>query len=76
MNHRLSDVDGYTIVYRPGRSPRIHLLRAFNECNTEKGKAGRDTVRVQGSRESLLEVLDGKRCIACLRCFPPPPPGV
>ncbi len=69
---RGSDLDGFTIVYRTGRAARIHLLRAWNACNTERGKSGRDTVSVEGSRESLLMALEGKRAIECKRCFPAP----
>lgn len=72
--YRLSDVDGYTIVYRKGRSPKIHLLRAWNACNTERVKSGTNTEAVKGSRENLLMVLAGKRSVACLRCFPLPQP--
>jgi len=70
---RLSDVDGFTIVEREGRSPRIHLLRPWNECNTEKGKSGTDTVRVRGSREQLTKRLGEmgyRSAISCRRCFP------
>jgi hypothetical protein len=73
---RRSDVDGFTIVPRKGRRPRIHLLRAWNECNTEEEKAGEDVVRVAGSREVLDEALVGlgflRGGIACKRCFPEP----
>jgi hypothetical protein len=69
---RRSNVDGYTIVYRTRRAPKIHLLRAWNSCNTERRKSGRDTVRVKGSRELLMEVLEGRRADECLRCFPGP----
>ncbi len=69
---RSSTVDGYTIVYRTGRAAKIHLLRAWNSCNTERGKSGRDTVVVQGSRENLLMALEGKRAVSCKRCFPAP----
>jgi len=70
---RLSDVDGFTIVERKGRSPRVHLLRPWNECNTEKGKSGSDTIRIRGSRE-LLQMKLGELSyrhggIACRRCF-------
>jgi hypothetical protein len=70
---RLSDVDGYTIVQRTGRRPRIHLLRPYNQCNTERSKSGRDTVRVEGSRERLalkLSELGYQRGgIGCRVCF-------
>ena len=73
---RRSDVDGFTIVPRRGRRPRIHLLRAWNECNTEEEKAGEDVVRVAGSREVLAEKLVelgfSRGGIPCKRCFPPP----
>ncbi len=69
---RKSDVDGFTIVYRVGRAARIHLLRPWNSCNTEKRKSGRDTESVKGSRENLLMALSGTRAIGCKRCFLPP----
>ncbi len=73
---RLSDVDGFTVVQRVGRRPRIHLLRAWNACNTEEGKAGSDVVRVKGSRENLVEKLAElgykRGGVACKRCFPAP----
>ena len=70
---RKSDVDGFTVVARKGRRPKIHLLRPWNECNTTRGKSGKDTMRVKGSREHLMKALaeHGFRHggIACLRCF-------
>lgn len=69
---RLSDVDGFTIVERNGRRPRVHLLRPWNECNTEKGKSGADTVRITGSREQLahkLSEMGYRGGVACKRCF-------
>ncbi len=69
---RMTDVAGFTIVYRKGRAARVHLLRPWNSCNTEHRKAGRDTVTVEGSRENLLMTLDGRRAIECKRCFPAP----
>lgn len=75
-NMRHSDVDGFTIVERRGRRPRVHLLRPWNECNTEKGKSGSDTIRIEGSREQLAIILSemGYRRggVACRRCFPHP----
>lgn len=73
MIERLSDVDGYTIVYRTGRSPRIHLLRSYESCNVDDAASKQ---RVKGSREKLLQKLEGKRSTPCLRCFPLPTPGV
>lgn len=70
---RHSDVDGFTIVERKGRRPRIHLLRPWNECNTERGKSGSDTVRVEGSREQLAIALSEmgyqRGGVGCRRCF-------
>lgn len=67
--YRLSNVDGYTIVYRKNRSPKIHLLRAYESCNVDDSPRKE---RVKGSRENLLMALKGKRSVACLRCFPGP----
>jgi hypothetical protein len=71
---RMSDVDGYTIVERTARRPKIHLLRPWNECNTERGKSGSDTIRVKGSREALMTKLfemgyrnGGEECRRCFR---------
>ena len=72
MNDDPSDIDGFTIVYRTGRAARIHLLRPFNACNTERRKSGRNTVLVEGSREKLLNVLWGDDAVDCKRCFPSP----
>lgn len=70
---RRSDVDGYTIVWRRGRAPKVHLLRSWDECNVELArKAGVKTEGVPGSRELLMERLHGKAAEACLRCFPQP----
>jgi hypothetical protein len=69
---RNSDVDGYTIIPRTGRSPKIHLLRPWNECNTEKAKSGSDTFRIEGGREQLAEALarmGARRGDPCRRCF-------
>lgn len=69
---RRSDVDGYTIVFRKGRSSRVHLLRSWGECNVEQArKSGTDVLGIAGSRENLLQVLDGK-ATWCRRCFPTP----
>ena len=64
---RSSDVDGFTVVERVGRSPVVHLLRPWPECNVELGAA---ITRVPGSREHLAGVLRGKTAKSCLRCFP------
>lgn len=69
---RNSDTDGFTVVYRTGRAARIHLLRPYNSCNTERSKSGRNTYRVEGGRENLLMALKGKRATECRRCFPSP----
>lgn len=73
---RHSTVDGFTIVDRKGRRPKIHLLRPWNECNTEKGKSGADTVRVEGGKEQLAAELSRlghqRGGVACRRCFPRP----
>lgn len=73
---RHSDVDGFTVVERKGRRPKIHLLRPWNECNTERGKSGADTIRVEGGTEQLaleLSRLGYQRGgVACRRCFPRP----
>lgn len=66
-----SDVAGYTVVFREAKRPRVHLLRPYNACNTEKRKAGRDTLSFEGSREELIARL-GKPGISCKRCFPDP----
>jgi hypothetical protein len=66
---RQSDVDGFTIVYRFLRAPKIHLLRAWESCNTDDARRKQ---KVEGSREVLLTVLKGKRAVACQRCFPGP----
>lgn len=71
---RMSNVDGFTVVRRNGRRPKIHLLRPWNECNTTRGKSGDDTVRVKGGREHLMTTLGemGYRRggVDCRRCFP------
>lgn len=69
---RHSDVDGFTIVQRKGRRPTIHLLRPWNECNTEKGKSGSNTTRVEGGRELLaitLSEMGYSGGVSCKRCF-------
>lgn len=70
---RNSDVDGFTVVRRNGRSPKIHELRPWNECNSTRSKSGSNTFRVMGSREVLGEALariKAKRGESCRRCFP------
>jgi hypothetical protein len=70
---RKSDVDGFTVIFRPHRSPKVHLLRSWGECNVELArKRGSDVQSVVGSREALLSVIESRRVAWCKRCFPQP----
>lgn len=70
---RKSDVDGFTIIERPGRTPMVHLLRSWDECNVELArKRGSAVSGVVGSRETLMAILPGRRVRWCRRCFPAP----
>lgn len=64
---RRTDVDGYSIIERKGRSPRIHLLRPYGSCLVDD-----DAIKVEGSRELLMHNLRGRRASECRRCFPRP----
>lgn len=69
---RNSDVKGFTIVVRNGRSPKVHLMVPWPECNATEAKSGKDTVRFEGGREQLvmkLGELGYRRGIPCRRCF-------
>lgn len=69
---RMSEAEGFTIVQRNQRSPKVHKYPHSNSCNTEKSKSGRDTITVMGSRELLnekLAELGYRRSVACRRCF-------
>jgi len=70
---RKSDVDGFTVIWRKNRAPKVHLLRSWDECNVELArKRGSEVTSVAGSREALLGVLQGRRVNWCKRCFPQP----
>lgn len=70
---RKSDVDGFTVIWRRNRSPKVHLLRSWGECNVEQArKKGTPVDSIEGSRENLLDLLGGRRAAWCHRCFPTP----
>jgi hypothetical protein len=70
---RKSDVDGFTVIFRPHRSPKVHLLRSWDECNVELArKRGSEVQSVPGSREALLGVIEARKVAWCKRCFPQP----
>lgn len=68
---RRSDLDGFTIIPRAGRAPRVHLLRPYPECHASGDKRA---IRIEGGREHLQAALAelGARTggSACRRCFP------
>lgn len=64
---RNSNLDGFTVVRRIGKRPRVHMLRPFESCNTDDAP---HKDRFAGSAEVLISKFG--RVVPCLRCFPGP----
>lgn len=64
------EVEGYTIVKREGRAPRVHLLRPYEQCNVDDAE---EKVKVEGGRGEVLRELSRmgyRRATSCKWCFP------
>lgn len=66
--HVLTEIEGFTVVVRANKHPRVHQLRPFESCNTDDAH---QKERIKGSRELIVRKFGP--AIACARCFPNAP---